>query len=119
MVAVGLTGQTAIHRMVFAPYKAGRAMNAVLGWLLRLSAWSGCPLWVVGRAGRRSRPRPGQAGSFTDIARAGLRISVAELCLALLAIGRSGWDGHRRLRVARESAGHPDSPRGPPRWSRL
>lgn len=94
-------------------------MNAGLGWLLRLSAWSGWPLWSAGGTGRRSHRWPDEAGSFTDIAHAGLRISVAELCLALLSVGRPGWDGHRGLRAAGESVGRPDSPRGPPRWSRL
>ncbi|MBO0876374.1 MAG: hypothetical protein J2P19_23610 [Pseudonocardia sp.] len=94
-------------------------MNAMLGWLLRLSAWSGCPLWAAGGGGRRSRPRLFEAGSFTDIARAGLRTAVAELCLALLGPRRSGWDGRRGLRVAGESVGRPDTPRGPPRWSLL
>lgn len=90
-------------------------MNAVLGWLLRLSAWSGRPLWATAAPGRRSRSRQVVAGSFTDIARTGLRASVAHLCLVLLGIGGSGPDGHRGPRVARESAGRSDSPRGPPR----
>jgi hypothetical protein len=88
-------------------------MNAVLGWLLRLSAWSGCRLWAAGGAGRRSRPVA--AGSFADISGAGLRVYVAELCLALLGIVRSRCDGHSGLRPVRESAGRRDSPRGPPR----
>ncbi|WP_156993088.1 hypothetical protein [Pseudonocardia acaciae] len=67
-------------------------MNAVLTWLLRLSRrW-----WAS--------------------AREALAVHVARFCLALLGAGRLRPDGRRAAGAVRESAGSPDSPRGPPRW---